>query len=99
MFWAERRQRASKPALWKLAPQNLTGESFNAGNISESRLPPGSEVQFVQQSMWEQYRSQTIGALGILFVQSAMITWLLVERSRRFNAEVKQPIDAGKSFI
>ena len=49
-------------------------------NISEARLPPGSIVQFREPSAWERYRWQLIGFLVALLVQSAMISWLLIER-------------------
>ena len=48
--------------------------------ISESRLPPGSEVLFREPTAWERYRWQITSILLALLVQSAMITWLLVER-------------------
>ena len=55
--------------------------------ISESRLPSGSEVLFRELNAWERYRWQIVGILLALLVQSAMIAWLLVERSRRHRAE------------
>jgi signal transduction histidine kinase len=57
--------------------------------ISESRLPPGSEIRFRPPGLWEQYRWQVMTALAILLMQSAMITWLLVERHRRQRAEME----------
>jgi signal transduction histidine kinase len=57
--------------------------------ISESRLPPGSEVRFRPPGLWEQYRWQVMTALAVVLVQSAMITWLLVERHRRQRAELE----------
>ena len=56
--------------------------------ISESRLPPGSEIRFRPPSLWEQYRWQVMTALAIVLVQAAMIAWLLVERHRRQLAEL-----------
>ena len=58
-------------------------------NISESRLPPGSEVDFRIPSMWEQYRSQLTVGLAILLLQAGVISWLLAERARRFTAEAE----------
>jgi signal transduction histidine kinase len=58
-------------------------------NISERRLPPGSEVYFRVPSMWEQYRLQvTVGAAALL-LEAAIISWLLVERRRRYFAEAE----------
>jgi signal transduction histidine kinase len=58
-------------------------------NISESRLPPGSEVDFRIPSIWEQYRSQLTVGLAVLLLQAGVISWLLVERARRFTAEAE----------
>ena len=58
-------------------------------NISEARLPPGSIVQFREPSAWERYRWQLIGFFIALLVQSAMISWLLIERYGRRKAELE----------
>ena len=55
--------------------------------ISESRLPLGSEILFREPTAWERYRWQITSILLALLVQSAMITWLLVERFGRRRAE------------
>jgi signal transduction histidine kinase len=57
--------------------------------ISESWLPPGSEVRFRPLSMWEQYRWQMIAVFAVLLVQAAMISGLLFERHRRQLAELE----------
>jgi signal transduction histidine kinase len=58
-------------------------------NISESRLPQGSEVEFRVPGMWEQYRSQLTAGLAVLLLQAAIISWLLIERGRRHTAEAE----------
>ena len=58
-------------------------------SISESRLPPGSEVRFKPQSMWEQYRWYIIAALIIIGLQAAMIGDLLLQRWRRRRVEAE----------
>lgn len=58
-------------------------------NISESRLPAGSEIYFRVPNMWEQYRSRTIAGMSVLLLQAAIISWLLFERRRRRFAEVE----------
>jgi signal transduction histidine kinase len=58
-------------------------------NISENRLPPGSEVRFRPASLWEQYRWQMTSIFAALLVQAAMISWLLLERRRRRLAELE----------
>lgn len=58
-------------------------------NISENRLPPGSEVDFRVPGEWEQYGSQLTAGLAVLLLQAAIISWLLIERSRRRTAEAE----------
>src|SRR5262245_48912248 len=55
--------------------------------ISESRLPPESEIRFRSPSMWEQYHWYIIGALAVIMVQALLIIGLLLQRARRRRAE------------
>jgi signal transduction histidine kinase len=55
--------------------------------VSESMLPPGSEIRFREPGLWEQYHWAVIAALAIVLLQAALIAWLLLERRRRLNAE------------
>ena len=57
--------------------------------ISESSLPAGSEIRFRQPSVWEQYCWQLTGIIVALALQTAVITWLLIERHRRKRAELE----------
>ena len=56
--------------------------------ISESRLPPGSEIYFREPTAWEQYRVQILAILAVLLVQSGLIGWLIFEHRRRHLAEI-----------
>ena len=56
-------------------------------NVSESRLPPDSEIQFRTPSEWEQYGRQIVAAIAALILQAALILWLFHERRRRRAAE------------
>ncbi|NOJ40000.1 sensor histidine kinase [Bradyrhizobium australiense] len=58
-------------------------------DISESRLPKGSDVYFRVPSMWEQYQSQVTAGAAALLIQAAIISWLLLERRRRYFAEAE----------
>jgi signal transduction histidine kinase len=55
--------------------------------ISESRLPPGSEIHFRNLTLWEQYRLQIVGFISIVLGQFALIGWLIYEYRRRQVAE------------
>ena len=57
--------------------------------ISESRLPPGSEILFREPTAWDKYRWQiTLTAIALLF-QTALIVGLLYEHRRRRTVEVE----------
>jgi C4-dicarboxylate-specific signal transduction histidine kinase len=56
--------------------------------ISESALPPGSEVRFREPSMWERYRAQMLAIIAALLAQAMLIVWLFYEHRRRHLAEV-----------
>ena len=58
-------------------------------DISESRLPAGSEIRFRPPDLWDQYRWEALGVLAIVLLQAAMITWLLFERRRRHIAQLE----------
>jgi signal transduction histidine kinase len=56
--------------------------------ISESRLPPGSEVRFHEPSVWDQYLMQILAIFATVVLQAGLITWLIYEHRRRSRAEV-----------
>ncbi len=58
-------------------------------NISESRLPVGSEIYFRPTGPWEQYRWQITAGLAALLLQAAIISWLVIEHRRRHLAEAE----------
>jgi signal transduction histidine kinase len=57
--------------------------------ISESRLPPGSEIYFREPTAWDKYRWQILAALALILVQGAMISGLLFEHRRRVHFQVE----------
>jgi hypothetical protein len=63
------------------------GRELRRWGIPESRLPPGSVVQFRSPGLWDQYRAAVLTALGVLMFQSLLIAWLLHERRARQRAE------------
>jgi signal transduction histidine kinase len=56
--------------------------------ISESSLPPSSQIYFREPGLWEQYRLPILGIFAALLVQSGMIGWLVYEHRRRTRAEM-----------
>jgi signal transduction histidine kinase len=55
--------------------------------VSETQLPPGSEIRFREPTFWESYRLQSIAIAAALLIQAALISILLHERKKRNNAE------------
>src|SRR5262245_52723262 len=79
-----------------LAPRATSGhgdrvdwQALKRWRISESKLPPGTELQFRELSLWEHYRWEIIITFLVVLFQAALITGLLVERHRRIAAEVE----------
>ena len=81
------------PASLKAPPQLANEPTFDwrelqRWRIPESRLPPGSIVQFRRPSLWVEYRLTVLAAIGALLLQSLLITRLLYERRARQRAEI-----------
>jgi signal transduction histidine kinase len=58
-------------------------------NISESRLPPGSEVLFREPTAWQRYSWQGALTTAVILLQAGLISALLNARRRRHLAEVQ----------
>ena len=55
--------------------------------LDESRLPPGSVIDFREPTAWDRYRWYIVAALAIIAFQGAIIGDLLLHRTRRRRAE------------
>ena len=58
-------------------------------DISESRLPPGSEVLFREPTAWQRYSWQIALTTAVILAQAGLISALLNARRRRRLAEVQ----------
>lgn len=76
--------------------------------ISETQLPPGSIIQFKEPTLWQQYKWRILGVLGVLLLETSLITFLLVERRRRrrakdaldrLNAELEMRIESRTAAL
>jgi signal transduction histidine kinase len=56
-------------------------------HIDPGRIPADAVVSFREPTAWERYRVYILTTLVVLFVQSALITGLLIERRWRRRAE------------
>jgi signal transduction histidine kinase len=78
----------------KLAPRAATGDAdrvdwrqLRRWNISDTKVPEGSDVRYREFSLAERYRWQIIAILAVLLAQAAVITRLYLEQRRRHIAE------------
>ena len=75
------------PAL-EYGPAKYDWRQLQHWGISQSRLPPGSEIHFREATFWEKYGPQAAFVTLILLLQAWLISWLLRERRRRHAAEL-----------
>ena len=57
--------------------------------ISEARVPAGTVVLFREPSAWDRYSVYILGAAGAILAQTVLIVGLLIQRTRRRQAEVQ----------
>lgn len=55
--------------------------------ISESRLPPDSDIRFREPGLWDLYRWHIVGAIVLFVVETALIVALVVQMARRRRAD------------
>ncbi|MBR1232656.1 HAMP domain-containing sensor histidine kinase [Bradyrhizobium sp. AUGA SZCCT0182] len=83
-----------KPADIKVQPIGFASPKYDwremqRWGISESNLPPGSEILFREPGIWERYSWQLSLIACVILIQGGLIGGLLRERSRRRFAEVE----------
>ena len=72
-----------------IGPGNPTYDDaeLRSWKIPASRLPAGSTILFREPTFWEAYRGRLIAIAVLVAGQTALIVFLLVQRSRRRQAE------------
>jgi PAS domain S-box-containing protein len=65
----------------------LDSRQLHYWNISESALPPGSQILYREATFWERERSYIIAAVVIIVIQSLSIVGLMMQRARKRKAE------------
>jgi signal transduction histidine kinase len=78
-----------RPVAIKYARPKFDWREMQRWGISESNLPPGSEVLFREPRVWERYRWQLLLIATVILIQGTLISGLLHERRRRHLAEVE----------
>jgi signal transduction histidine kinase len=79
----------------RMPPAELIGNTFVADwrqlrrwELSEARLPPGTEVLFRDPTLWQRYRMVVLLTLGVMGGELLLIGSLLAERRRRKRAQL-----------
>jgi signal transduction histidine kinase len=88
MLGGEKADGIKVPAI-EFSPPKYDWRLLQRWNISESRLPPGSEVGFREPTAWELYSWQIALITAVIFMQAGFISILLQEHRRRQLAEVQ----------
>lgn len=57
--------------------------------ISETRLPPGSQILHRELTVWDRYRWQIVAIVATILLQTTLIAWLLYEQRRRREVELE----------
>jgi signal transduction histidine kinase len=78
-----------RPSPIRYAAPKFDWREMQRWGISESNLPPRSEVLFREPTVWEKYQWQAALIASVILVQAALISGLLHERRRRRFAEVE----------
>ena len=88
MLGGEKASGIKVPTIELSAPKYVWRQ-LKRWNISESRLPPGSEVLFREPTVWQRYSWQIALTLAVILAQAGLISVLLDQRRRRQLAEVQ----------
>ena len=83
-----------KPSGIKVAPIEFSAPKYDwrqlrRWNISENRLPLGSEVSFREPTLWESHSWLIALVTAVILLQAGLISALLHEHRRRQSAEVQ----------
>jgi signal transduction histidine kinase len=76
----------TRPREGSLTPM-VNWRALDRWEISENRLPPNTTVVDRQQSVWDLYKWEIIGAITLCAVEAVLIVALLVHRRYRRRAE------------
>ena len=83
-----------RPLGERLPPVEPIDKSFVADSrqlrrfgLSETRLPPGTDVLYREPTAWERHRTVVLPTLGVIIAELLLIGSLLLERHRRKRAQ------------
>jgi signal transduction histidine kinase len=78
----------SIPTSWRdLNVNQVDWRQLRRWGIDLGRVPPGTVVMFQEPSVWDRYKVYIVAAAAVLVAQTTLIAGLLVQRTRRRQAE------------
>jgi signal transduction histidine kinase len=76
-----------RPPPLRAGPPIYDWRELRRWGIAEASLPQGSEVRFREPALWQRYFGQIVLMILALLAQGVIISFLLVNRTRRRRAE------------
>jgi two-component system sensor kinase FixL len=65
----------------------INWQALKKWHVSAGRIPGAATVRYRGQGLWERHRRLILATAAILGLQSMLIVWLMVQRSRRQRVE------------
>jgi signal transduction histidine kinase len=75
------------PSKVEIYSNQLDWRQAQRWGIDERLIPAGTRILFRDPSIWEEYKIYILGAVALMFLQSALIGGLLVQGTRRRRIE------------
>jgi signal transduction histidine kinase len=82
-----------------VAVREVDWRQLRRWNISDARIPAGTLVQFKERDIWDRFKVYIIGALMVVIGQSFLIGGLLIQRTRRRQAEERTRDLGGRLLL
>jgi PAS domain S-box-containing protein len=77
------------PAQTKLPHKHqIDARQLDRRQLSANNLPPEAIVQFTEPTLWEQHRNLVVAAIVAFTLQSAVVTFLVMQMHKRKRAEI-----------
>jgi signal transduction histidine kinase/ABC-type uncharacterized transport system substrate-binding protein len=75
------------PEMSTAGAYRVDARQLNRWQLSDAKLPPGTEVLFKKATIWDEHPYLVVSALGALGLQSAIIAYVVVQNRKRREAE------------
>jgi signal transduction histidine kinase len=81
---------AIEPLIIKETRPTYDWRELQRFGIGEDRLPPGADVRYGRQTVWEAYRWHIAAIIALVLLQAALITGLVLQRARKQRAQAER---------